>query len=93
MGDFGATTQVIPSGQEDEAFSFWQTRTQWLAALNGTQLAFASAPEGASEQSASETQRLEHAQPAATLGVSLPTPKQGTVAPWQSLDAPWHSSA
>ena len=56
----------MPPGQAKDWFSFLQTRTQWLADENGTQLACASAPEGASEQSAFELHRLAHAQPAAT---------------------------
>jgi hypothetical protein len=59
----------MPSGQAKDWFSFWQTSMQWLADVNGTQLACASAPEGTSEQSAMEVQRLAQAQPAATFGV------------------------
>jgi hypothetical protein len=83
----------MPSGQAKDWFSFWHRRTQWLADVNETQLAWASAPEGASEQSALERQRLEHAQPAATFGVWLLTPKHGTDARLQSLESPWHSTA
>jgi len=59
----------MPSGQAKDWFSFLQTSMQWLADVKGTQLACASAPEAASEQSALEAQRLAHAQPAATLAV------------------------
>ncbi len=83
----------MPLGQEKDWLSFWQTSTQCPAEVKETQLACASAPDGASEQSAVVVQRLAQAQPAATFGVGLPTPKQGTVAELQSLDSPWHSSA
>jgi len=64
-------------GQPNDWVSFWHTSRQWLAELNGMQLARASAPEGALEQSAVVVQRLAHAQPAATLGISLLTPEAG----------------
>jgi len=83
----------MPSGQANDLFSFRQTSRQWLADVNETQLASASAPEGAFEQSASLAQRLAHAHPAATLGVGPPTPKHGTVPRLQSAESPWHSSA
>jgi hypothetical protein len=82
----------MPSGQANDLFSFLHTSTQWLAEVNETQLASASAPDGALEQSAFVVQRLAQAQPAATLGVGLPTPKHGTAARLQSLESPWHSS-
>ena len=78
----------MPSGQEKDLFSLRQTSTQWLAEVNETQLACASAPDGAFEQSAVVAQRLAQAQPAATFGVGLPTPKQGTVPRLQSLESP-----
>jgi hypothetical protein len=59
----------MPSGQANDLFSLRQTSTQWLAEANETQLASASAPDGAFEQSALEAQRLAHAHPAATFGV------------------------
>jgi len=59
----------MPSGQANDLFSLRQTSMQWLADANETQLASASAPDGAFEQSASEVQRLAHDQPAATFGV------------------------
>jgi len=59
----------MPSGQAKVLFSFLHTSTQWLADVNETQLASASAPDGALEQSALLVQRLEQAQPAATFGV------------------------
>jgi hypothetical protein len=83
----------MPSGQVNDWFSFRQTSTQWLADENETQLACASPPDAASEQSAFEMQRLAQAQPAATFGMGLLTPKQGTVARLQSFESPWHSSA
>jgi hypothetical protein len=83
----------MPVGQEKDWFSFWHTSMQWPVDVNGTQLACAAAPEGASEQSASDWQRLAHAQPAATFEACVPTPKHGTVARLQSFESPWHSSA
>jgi hypothetical protein len=83
----------MPLGQAKDWLSLRHTSRQWLAEVNGTQLACASAPEGAAEQSASEVQRLAHAQPAATLGIWLLTPKQGTAARLHVLESPWHSSA
>ena len=59
----------MPAGHAKDLFSFWHTSTQWLADVNETQLACASAPDGALEQSALLEQRLAQAQPAATFGV------------------------
>ena len=59
----------MPVGHAKDWFSFLHTSTQWLAELNETQLARASAPDGASEQSAMEVQRLAQAHPTATFGV------------------------
>jgi hypothetical protein len=82
----------MPVGHAKVWFSFLHTSTQWLADENETQLACAAAPDGASEQSALLVQRLAQAQPAATFGVWLPTPKHGTLARLQSFESPWHSS-